>query len=134
MKSVLKKTEVIPRSGCLEGILPVPFMVNATQIEVFILNNINHKGANLVSARSEVSLLRHLGPTATGLFHEASDAATVGSPMPPFACHVLGPPAESLGMDAKIPRLGFKIWILESLMSFFVRLKKSHMSPLLLGS
>jgi len=40
----LKKTEVIPRSGCLEGILPVPFMVSATQIEVFILNNINHKG------------------------------------------------------------------------------------------
>ena len=24
----------------------------------------------------------------------------------PPACHVLGPPAESLGMDAKIPRLG----------------------------
>lgn len=62
------------------------------------------------------------------------DATSVGSPMPPFACHVLGPPAESLGMDAKIPRLGFKIGILESLMSFFVRLKKSHMSPLLLGS
>lgn len=131
MKSVLKKTEVIPRSGCLEGILPATFMVNATQIGVFIYNNINHKGefgqcslrgpvAAAIGTHSEwfsnwyiwysisIYFLRKQHATSMDIciyeYLQEADATFVASPMPPW--QILGPPAESLGMDAKIPRLG----------------------------